>query len=232
MARRLQLDREALLERVSERSAGLVAEISTILLGGVLSAAGFGMIEIFRHPTDWPMRVILWLISMIACFIVYFRLATRAPFYMTSGSAVFVAMPLVGVSEILLFAVLTLDAPGAWRYWFFAAVTLSATGVITNILELRRLRPRHYAADTEAVFAHLRSRLRAEAAEAAGLIVFTGAIGAVAWALPRDWPYLPHLMGGYLALSALIAVVIVPREARETERLVEALHANSPMPRK
>jgi|GEM_PF-5648902 len=225
MAGRLQLDRDAFLERISERSAGLVAEISTILLGGVLSAAGFGMIEIFRHPTDWPMRLILWLISIIACFIVYFRLATRAPFYMASGSAVFVAMPLVGVCEVMLFAVLTLDGPGAWRYWFVSGVALAASGVFTNILELRRLRPGHYATDVEAVLAHLRSRLKAEAAEAAGLVIFTGAIGAGVWALPRAWPYFPQLMGGYLALSLLIALVIVPREARQTESLVEALHA-------
>jgi hypothetical protein len=225
MAARPQLDREAVLGRVQDRSAGLVTEISTILLGGVLSAAGFGLIEIFRHPTDWPIRLILWLVGMIACFIVYFRLATRAPFYVTSGSAVFVAMPVVGVCEVLLFAVLTLDGPGAWRYWFIAAAALSMSGVLTNVLELRRLRPHHYAADVEAVFAHLRSRLRSEAWEAVGLTGLAAAMGAGVWALPRDWPYFAHLMGGYLALSALLAAVIVPREARDTESLVEALRA-------
>ena len=112
MAGRHQLDREELLQRVRERSAGVVAEISTILLGGVLSAAGFGMIEILRHPSEWPVRAMLWLISMIACFVAYFRLATRAPFYMSSGTAVFVAMPLIGVSEI--HAVCGFDSRGTW----------------------------------------------------------------------------------------------------------------------
>jgi hypothetical protein len=225
MTKRLQLDREALLDRISGRSSGLVTEISTILLGGVLSAAGFGMIEIFRHPTDWPIRLILWLIGMIACFIVYFRLATRAPFYMTSGSAVFIAMPLVGVCEVLLFAILTLDGPGAWRYWFIASFALSLSGVLTNVLELRRLQPHHYAADVEAVFAHLRSRLRTEALEAVGLAVLAAVLGAGVWALPSDWPYFTYVMGGYLALSVLVSTLIVPREARDTEALVEALHA-------
>src|SRR5262249_32500667 len=149
-----KLDREALLERLRERSAGQVAEISTILQGGLLSAAGFAMIEILRHPTDWPVRVILWLVSMIACFIIYFRLATRAPCFMSSGTAVFIALPLLGVCEILLFAALTLDGQGAWRYWFAAGMLLAATGVVANVLELRRLTPDQYAADTQAALAH------------------------------------------------------------------------------
>ena len=228
MAGRLQLDREALLNRVKDRSSELVHQTSAILQGGVLSAAGFGLIEIVRHPTDWQLRVMLWLISMIACSIIYFRLASRASFYMTSGSAVFVAMPLVGVSEVLLFATLSLDGPGAWRYWFFAAATLPVTGALTNFLELRRLRPQDYAPDTGAVFSHLQAKLRTEAAESIGLLVFTSAIGAVMWMLPRAWPYFPHLMGGYLAVSLLLALAIVPREARETEAFVEALHEGSP----
>jgi hypothetical protein len=232
MGRRLQLDGDALLERIGQRSSGLVTEISTILLGGVLSAAGFGMIEIFRHPTDWPVRVMLWLVSMLACFIVYFRLATRAPFYMTSGSAVFVAMPLVGVAEILLFAVLTLDGSGAWRYWFLAGVVLAASGVLTNVLELRRLQPHHYAADTAAVISQVRRKLRAEAAEAGGLVLLTAAIGAAVWALPEHWPHFPALMGAYLTLSVLIALVIIPREAREAEGLIELLEAQAAEGRK
>jgi hypothetical protein len=167
----------------------------------------------------------LWLISMIACSIIYFRLASRASFYMTSGSAVFVAMPLVGISEVLLFATLSLDGPGAWRYWFFAAATLPVTGALTNFLELRRLRPQDYAADTEVVFSHLRAKLRTEAAESVGLLVLTTAIGAMMWMLPRAWPYFPYLMGGYLVASLLLAFAIVPREARETDAFLEALHA-------
>jgi hypothetical protein len=230
MAGRHQLDRVALLERVKDRSSELVNQTNAILQGGVLSAAGFGLIEIVRHPTDWPLRVMLWLVSMVACSIVYFRLASRAPFYMTSGSAVFVAMPLVGISEILLFAILSLDGPGAWRYWFFAAATTPVTGALTNLLELRRLRPHHYAADVEVVFSHLRARLRAEAAESIGLLVFTTTMGGVMWTLPRAWPYFPHLLGGYLAVSLLIALVIVPREARETDAFIEALHEGEGSP--
>ena len=185
MAGRVQLDLETVLGRVQDRSAGLVTEISTILLGGVLSAAGFGLIEIFRHPTDWPQRMMLWLVGLIACFIAYFRLARRAPFYAASGSAVFVAMPALGVSEVLLFAVLTLDGPGAWRYWFAAAVTMPLTGALANVLELRRLHSDHYAADAKMVFDHLRAQLRTEAVESLGLIVLTSGTGAIVWALPR-----------------------------------------------
>src|SRR5262245_3339922 len=113
MAGRLQLDREALLERARDRSAELITEMSSILQGGVLSAAGFGLIEIMRHPSEWPVRVMLWLSGMIACFIIYYRVAIRAPFFMTTGTAVFIALPLLGVCEVVLFAALTLDGPGA-----------------------------------------------------------------------------------------------------------------------
>jgi len=50
----------------------------------------------------------------------------------------------------------------------------------------------------------------------------------VMWMLPRAWPYFPHLMAGYLAVSLLLALAIVPREARETEAFVEALHEGNP----
>jgi hypothetical protein len=93
------------------------------------------------------------------------------------------------------------------------------------VLELRRLRPHHYAADIEAVFAHLRSRLRSEAWEAVGLAVLAAALGAGVWALPSSWPYFIYAMGGYLVVSVLLAAVIVPREARDTEGLVDALRA-------
>jgi len=45
------------------------------------------------------------------------------------------------------------------------------------------------------------------------------------WMLPRAWPYFPYLMGGYLVASLLLAFAIVPREARETDAFLEALHA-------
>ena len=104
---------------------------------------------------------------------------------------------------------------------------MAVTGAITNVLELRRLSPRHYAANAEAAFVHLRAKLRTEAAESVGLIFVTAGMGATVWALPRNWPYFTNLMGGYLAVSLLIALVIVPREARETEALVAVLLAES-----
>jgi hypothetical protein len=203
MAGRLQLDREALLERARERSSDLITEMSSILQGGVLSAAGFGLIEIMRHPSEWPVRVMLWLVGMIACFIIYYRVATRAPLIMTTGTAVFIAMPLLGICEVALFAVLTLDGPGAWRYWFAAATATALSGAITNLLELRRLRPEHYVGGAETAFEYLNAKLRLELVEAAGLTLFTGGMGVSVWLLPQGWPHFTPLIGGYLVVSVL-----------------------------
>jgi len=228
MAGRLQLDRDALLERARDRSSELITEMSSILQGGVLSAAGFGLIEIIRHPSEWPVRVMLWLIGMIACFIIYYRVATRGPFVMSTGTAVFVAMPLLGVCEVAMFAALTLDGPGAWRYWFLAATATALSGAITNLLELRRLRRTDYVGGAEAAFDYLSGKLRLELLEALGLTVFTGAMGVTTWLLPTAWPHFTELMGGYLVVSLLLAAVLVPREARQHEAMVSALEADGP----
>jgi hypothetical protein len=227
MAGRLQLDREALLERARDRSAELITEMSSILQGGVLSAAGFGLIEIMRHPSEWPVRVTLWLTGMVACFIIYYRVATRAPLILSTGTAVFIAMPLLGVCEVALFAVLTLEGPGAWRYWFLAAIATALSGGITNLLELRRLRPEDYVGGAETAFEYLRGKLRLELLEAVGLTLFTGGMGLTVWLLPQAWPYFTQLIGAYLVGSLLLAVVLVPREARQNEAMIAALDAES-----
>jgi hypothetical protein len=223
MAKRLQLDREALLERARDRSADLLTEMSSILQGGVLSAAGFGLIEIMRHPSEWPVRVMLWLIGMIACFIIYYRVASRAPFFVTTGTAVFVAMPLLGICEVALFAVLTLDGTGAWRYWFFAATATALSGAATNLLEMRRLRREDYVGDAEQAFEFISAKLRFELIESLGLTALTGGLGVAVWLLPAAWPYFPQFMGAYLVVSLLLAALLVPREAQQNEAMFAAL---------
>jgi hypothetical protein len=227
MAGGLQLDREALLERTRDRSSELITEMSSILQGGVLSAAGFGLIEIIRHPDEWQVRVMLWLIGMIACFIIYYRVATRAPLIMATGTAVFIAMPLLGVCEVALFAMLTLDGPGAWRYWFLAATATALSGGITNLLELRRLRRKDYVGGAEAAFEFLNAKLRVELVESIGLTVLTGGMGVTVWLLPTAWPHFTALMGGYLIVSLLLAAVLIPREARQNEAMVAVLEAEA-----
>src|SRR5262249_52159734 len=149
--RKVQLDRESVIERVRDRSTHLVTGMASILQGGVLSAAGFGLIQILLHPVDLALRLMLWCVNLVVSFIIYFRLAIRAPFITRSGAEVFAMMPLMGVLEIILFAVLTFEAAGSWRYWFFVAIAMTTVGVVTNLATLQTERTRGYAPDAEPV---------------------------------------------------------------------------------
>jgi hypothetical protein len=219
----LQLDRDALTQRVREQSADLMTQTACILQGGVLSAAGFGLIEILRHPTDGLIRVMLWVVSLIVSFIIFFRLAIRAPFYMRSSADVFLVIPILGVCEIVLFACLTLSEPGDWRIWYLGGVLLSLVGLPANAMLSRSVQARRYAVEIEPVFIFLRSKTRAELAEAVALLLFTAAVGAAVWLLPPDWPYAPALIAGYLAVSVLTAAFTLPREMGEIEKLLAAI---------
>src|SRR5678815_3920475 len=69
---KLQLDRDSVIDRVRDRSADLVTEMASILQGGVLSAAGFGLIQILQHPVDVAIRLMLWGVSLVVSFIIFF----------------------------------------------------------------------------------------------------------------------------------------------------------------
>jgi len=195
-------------------------QTACILQGGVLSAAGFSLIEILRQPTDWAIRLMLWLVTMVVSFIIFFRLAIRAPFFVRNSADVFLVIPILGVSEIVLFACLTLSQPAAWRYWFLGGVLLAIVSLPANALLSRSVQAGHYATDIEPVFVFLRTKTRAELREAVALLLYTGALAVLFWALPAGWPYAPWVIGGYLLTSVLTAVISLPREMKEIETLL------------
>jgi hypothetical protein len=193
--------------------------------GGILSAAAYALIEIFRAHDDLLVRVILWLISVIVGLLVFFRLCLRAPFLTRAGLDVIFMAPVMGVCEIVMFAVVSTTAlgPDSWRYWYVAGVLVCAAGHLASWLNLRAVREKDYAEGLGVVAPMLRIILRRTLAEMIGAMIFTGALGLALFAMGADWPYAIAVVGLQFAFTLTAGPLGVFLEARETETLRRTL---------
>ncbi len=157
-----QLDRAELTQRFKGQGADLVIQVASLLQGGILSAAAFSLIEIFRTQDDTLVRLILWLMSVILSLVIFFRVCQRAPFLTRAGADVLFMVPIMGLFEIILFAVLasTTLGPGSWRYWYIAATLFAVASFFATWLNLRALNPGQYADDAKIAFSAYKAMLR------------------------------------------------------------------------
>src|SRR5215469_1935929 len=184
----MQLDREELAQRLRSQGDNLLIQVAAMVQGGVLSAAAFSLIEIFRLHNAPSERIVLWLISVFVGLLVFFRLCLRSPFLTRAGIDVIFMVPVMGVLEIVLFAILSTTAlgPESWRYWFVAGVLLCGAGYLASWFNLRAVHPRDYGDQLDGVAPTLAAILRDTLREMLGAMVLTAAIGLTLFAVGEN----------------------------------------------
>jgi cation transport ATPase len=221
----MQLDRIELAQRLRSQGDNLVVQVAALVQGGVLSAAAFSLIEIFRIHDAPIERFVLWLISVIVGLLVFFRLCLRSPFLTRAGIDVIFMVPVMGVFEIVLFAILSTTALGAdsWRYWFVAAVLLCAAAYLASWFNLRAVHARDYTDELVNVAPTLVVILRDTLKEMVGAMILTSVLGLTLLAMGTNWPYASVTVGLQLLFTLAVGPLTVLREARQIETLRRAL---------
>jgi hypothetical protein len=141
-----QLDLAELARRFRNQGNDLVVQVASLMQGGILSAAAFSLIEILRTPDAVLVRLMLWLMSVGVAFFIFFRLVQRAPLLVRAGGDVLFMVPVMGLLETMLFAILATGTlgPGGWRYWYVVATLFAAAGFLATWLNLRTLERTQY----------------------------------------------------------------------------------------
>jgi hypothetical protein len=220
-----QLDRVELAQRLRSQGDNILIQVAALVQGGILSAAAFSLIEIFRiHDAPFE-RVVLWLISVIVGLMVFFRLCLRSPFLTRAGIDVIFMVPVMGVLEIVLFAVLSTTAlgPDSWRYWFVAGVLLCGAGYLASWFNLRAVHAQDYADKLASVAPTLAAILRSTLWEMAGAMVLTAAVGLTLFAMGENWRYGFVAVGFQLVFTLAVGPLTVLHEARQIETLRRTL---------
>jgi hypothetical protein len=221
----MQLDRVELAQRLRSQGDNLVVQVAALVQGGVLSAAAFSLIEIFRIHDAPIERVVLWLISVIVGLLVFFRLCLRSPFLTRAGIDVIFMVPVMGVFEIVLFAVLSTTAlgPDSWRYWYVAAVLLCIAAYFASWFNLRAVHAQDYTDELGNVAPMLVGILRDTLREMLGAIVLTTALGLALFAMGENWHYGFIPVGLQLLFTLVVGPFTVLHEARRIETLRRTL---------
>ena len=213
----LQLDRAELAQRFRRQASDLTIQIASLLQGGILSAAAFALIAIFQSHDDVAIRAMLWLVSIVLALVMFFRLCHRSLLLMHPGGAVMLLLPILGLIEMTLFAILTAGAPGeaAWRYWYFGGTALFLAGAAANAFNLRALNAEHYAEDTQEVYRALRRNIRRECTEGIAAAGLTAALGVWLFLMPADWSGATTVVALHLALTLASGAILISQDARE-----------------
>ncbi len=213
----LQLDRAELTQRFRRQASDLTIQIASLLQGGILSAAAFALIAIFQSHDDVAIRAMLWVVSIVLALVMFVRLCHRSLLLMHPGGAVMLLLPILGLIEMTLFAILAAGAPGqaAWRYWYFAGTTLFLAGAAANALNLRSLSAEHYAEDTQDVYDALRRNIRRECAEGIAAAALTAALGTWLLLMPADWFGAPTVVAIHLLLTLASGAMLISQDVRE-----------------
>jgi hypothetical protein len=220
-----QLDRAELLKRFKSQGSELLIQVASLLQGGILSAAAFSLIEILRSPSDTVLRLILWLMSVVLSLVIFSRICSRAPFVTHAGIDVLFMVPIMGLFEIILFAVLASSAlgQGGWRYWYVVATLFAAASFLATWLNLHALKRGQYGDDAEAAFLGYKALLRRSCVETMVVAVVTGALTVWLLSVPSDWPYAIVVVSVHVALAIVASFVGTRREARDSDALSRKL---------
>jgi hypothetical protein len=221
-----QLDRAELAKRFRNQGNDLVVQVASLMQGGILSAAAFSLIEILRTPGDVVVRLMLWLMSVGVAFFIFFRLVQRAPLLVRAGGDVLFMVPVMGLLETMLFAILATNTlgPGGWRYWYVAATLFAAAGFLATWLNLRALERTQYADDAEFVFHAYRATLRRVCVESIVLTGFTGALAVWILAMPSNWPYFVAFVSIHAVIVSITGVFGARGEGHDTDSLRQKLN--------
>lgn len=216
-----QLDRAELSQRFRRQAADLTIQIASLLQGGILSSAAFALIAIFQSQDDVAIRAMLWLISVVLGLVMFFRLCHRALLLMHPGAEVVLLLPILGLIEITLFAILSASPPGdaAWKYWYFAATSLFLAGFAANALNLRSLKAEHYADDAAEVYTKLRQNIRRESAEGLAAAALTAGLGAWLFLMPPGSSGATIVVAAHLVLTLASGTLLLLQDAREAANL-------------
>ena len=222
-----QLDRAELLKRFKSQGAELLIQVASLLQGGILSAAAFSLIEILRAPSETVLRLILWLMSVVLSLVIFSRICSRAPFVTHAGIDVLFMVPIMGLFEIILFAVLASSAlgQGGWRYWYVAATLFAAASFLATWINLRALKREQYGDDAEAAFFGYKDILRRSCVETMVVAICTGALTVWFLSMPSDWPYAIIVVSVHVGLSIVASFVGAQQEARDADALSRKLAA-------
>lgn len=220
-----QLDRAELTQRFKGQGTDLVIQVASLLQGGILSAAAFSLIEILHMQDDMVVRLILWLMSVAVAFFIFYRLCQRAPFLLRAGGDVIFMVPVMGLLETTLFAILASNAlgPGGWRYWYVAATLFAVAGFFATWLNLRAIERTQYADDVQFVFTGYRATLRRVCFES---LVLSGVTGALAvWILsePSNWSFALVFVSVHAILVGVTGVLGAHGEGRDADTMRQRL---------
>lgn len=222
-----QLDRAELTKRFRSQGADLVIQVASLLQGGILSAAAFSLIEILRAPHDIALRLILWLMSVVLSLIIFSRICSRAPFVTRAGIDVLFMVPVMGLFQIVLFAILASSTlgPGGWRYWYVAATMFAAASFFATWLNLRALKREQYSDDAETAYNGYRDILRRSCIETVVVTIVTAALTLLLLIMPPDWPYAITVVSAHVTLAILASFVGAHQEERHASALAKQLEA-------
>ena len=217
---KLQLDRDELAQRFRRQAADLTIQIASLLQGGILSAAAFSLIGIFQIQDDVAIRTMLWLMSVVLGFVMFFRLCHRALLLMHPGADVLLMLPVLCLIEITLFAILAAGMPGndVWRYWYFGGAILFTAAAGANALNYRSLRAEHYAEDAQDVYTTLRRNVRRECFEGVAAAALTATLGIWLFLMPVNWPGAPVVVGLHLLLTLVSSAILIMQDTREAAK--------------
>jgi len=220
-----QLDRAEFMQRFKDQGTDLVIQVASLLQGGILSAAAFSLIEILHLEDDVGVRLILWLMSVAVAFFIFYRVCQRAPFLMRAGGDVLYMVPVMGLLETILFAVLASNAlgPAGWRYWYVAATLFAIAGFFATWLNLRAIERAQYTDDIQFVFTAYSATLRRVCFESLVLSGFTGALAVWILSMPAHWPYSLAFVSAHAMLVGVTGVLGARGEGRDTQILRQRL---------
>ncbi len=167
-----QLDAIELRERLKDYGYASIMQGSSIIQGGALAMAAVSLISLLAPRGDWVLWL-MWVASVVginAIYVSHIRAAIMEPEDGRSGQ---VAMMLVGIAEMLQFAVLSPTRPRVEIYESWLAVT--ALGGVALIWEAFK-RARHlgddaYAEELSAVVALARRTGWRRIAAMSGLVL-------------------------------------------------------------
>jgi hypothetical protein len=213
--------------RFRDHAAGLTIQIATLLQGGVLSAAAFSLIAILQLHQDTAIRSILWLNFVIISLVSFSQLCQRSLLITRAGLAVTLMLPVLALSEIIPFAILTAGGlgPEGWRFWYLADTFAFVVGLAASWMGLRSLRRDQFETDAAVAFEAARTAFRRNCLEGVAATALTAMLTAWILSAPRNWPYATLFVSAHLALTTISGATIIWREERDTAALRATLNA-------
>jgi hypothetical protein len=126
-------------------------QIGGITKGVTLAAATYALLQILQRPSDTGLYLLLWCVSLLACFVSYLTWGRGVLLTNACGNALDIIFPhLMGISEFFLFALLASPTGGPveriWSWWFRV---LGTQHLLAGLLVANRLRLTDPIADFE-----------------------------------------------------------------------------------